>query len=1198
MRIIGWRIAASLLIGSLALLFCPTSSFAQSGATGAVTGTVLDSSGGVIPGAEIQVIDGRTGLLQRKLNTDSNGNFAATLLPPSTYTVVVNAKGFGEERTTSIEVRVTETTRISVTLQPSQLTQKVEISAQVAQVNTEDVATGQTITTETLRTLPLATQNFQQLLTLSTGAQDRLNNATQLGRGDVRVFVNGQREDNNNYQIEGISATDYNVAELTNTPLPNPDVLQEFKVQTSLYDASQGRNGGGSVNAVLKSGTKDIHFDVYEFFRNDLLNANDFFLNRGGVKRPPLKQNIFGVSGGGPLGGGAKLGYFFGNYQGSRQRSGEDNGTIISAVFPILPVDRSQQSLSQAFFCNNTTTIDPVVLKLLNFKSNQFGGANGGFLIPSITGQGAAGVNCANGTPTTAPNTGSFVFSSPGKFTDDQFTTNWDREFNSQKDKVAARFFFTNSESLKPFGAGGLTESFNGIINRTDLNFPYDAPIHDRFLSASETHVFSASLVNEFRFGYVRINNSGINVPIVTANDLGINRPVNNVTKATYNFTFFSSGFKIGPTPQADQFQIQNNYHLSDTLSWIRGKHQLRFGGDFARVNLDKLFPQVVNGQLFFANTNSTQTDFINFLLGSPAFNFGAGGVFNHKYRINNTAFFGQDDYKILPNVTLNLGLRVEINGAFHDDDCHIGNLDPDLLHQGKYPFVYPRCVNGLNVAGLTGTANSTALKNNYSTGLGPRIGLAYDVLGRHVTTIRAGYGIYYVREDMGAVDQLSFQAPFLPVVFFPGPPDSLTNFYAPCSPSNPPPLNPACPNNPNATPPGGVISPAFVPVISHITGFTNNNTSQAPIFDTPPTNSINLFALQIPRHFIVPQVQQWNVTLQRSLPLKWVLEVGYVGTHSIHLRVTRDSEQARLASPANPIFVTVSGNQVPITTNTIDNGTARARTVGLNGYSGFEIFSNNAFSHYHSLQVTLSRRWGQSYFQSAYTFSRSTDATSTGNPAFNTAFNDQTNLQSSRGLSDFDRKHRLAVSYVYTFPFFKDATGFKAAALRDWGVTGVSVFQSGTPFSIVDSLAGQAFDGVTTITATADLAPSATFASGLTHGSVQSRLNGYVNVNAFAAAPAIGPVTALGAPTAFGTLGRNIYRGPFEQNWDFSIVKNFRVTERQQVRFTTDFFNLWNHPAFSSPAFTDVESPSNFGDIISTENNPRIIQFSLRYSF
>ncbi|MGB9403628.1 MAG: carboxypeptidase-like regulatory domain-containing protein, partial [Candidatus Acidiferrales bacterium] len=251
--------------------------FAQGGATGALNGTVLDSSGAAIAGAEVQITDERTGIVVRSLPTSATGTFAAALLPPSTYTVVVNAKGFGEGRTTSIEVRVTETTTISITLRPSQVSQQVTVSASVVTVDTENATTGQDINSNTLRNLPLATQNFQQLLTLSTGASSALNNASQLGRGDVRIDVNGQREDNNNYLIEGISATDYNVAELTNTPLPSPDVVQEFKVQTSLYDASQGRNGGGNINAILKSGTNSIHFDAYEFFRNNILNANNFF---------------------------------------------------------------------------------------------------------------------------------------------------------------------------------------------------------------------------------------------------------------------------------------------------------------------------------------------------------------------------------------------------------------------------------------------------------------------------------------------------------------------------------------------------------------------------------------------------------------------------------------------------------------------------------------------------------------------------------------------------------------------------------------------------------------------------------------------------------------------------------------------------------------------------------------------------------
>jgi hypothetical protein len=1190
------RTVVNAALSSAAILFLlllfSACALAQGGATGALNGTVLDSSGAAIAGAGVQITDERTGIVVRSLPTSATGTFAAALLPPSNYTVAVNAKGFGEERTTSIEVRVTETTTISITLRPSQLSQQVTVSANVVTVDTENATTGQDINSNTLRNLPLATQNFQQLLTLSTGASSALNNASQLGRGDVRIEVNGQREDNNNYLIEGISATDYNVAELTNTPLPSPDVVQEFKVQTSLYDASQGRNGGGNINAILKSGTNSIHFDAYEFFRNNILNANNYFQNAAGVPRGVLKQNIFGGSGGGPLGHGGKFGYFFGNYQGTRQRSGIDNGTIISTTFPIVPAVRTQATISQAFFGNTTTPIDPIVLNLLNFKSNQFGGAGGGYLIPTLPG--TAGYTTSPGSAPSI-NSASFVYSSPGRFTDDQFTTNWDREFNNLKDKVAVRFFFSNSDSLKPFGAGGLQASLGGSISQTDLNFPFDTPLHSRFLSATETHVFSSRLVNEFRFGYVRINNSAINVTggsIPTASDLDINRPTNNLTSAIYKFTFVSSGYQIGPTPQANQYQIQNNYDFVDTLSWIHGKHEVRFGGDVNRVNLNKLFPQVFNGQLYFANGAAPTaplatefpngiTDFQSFLLGAPAFSFGGGGVYNHQYRISNFAAFAQDDYKVRNNLTLNLGLRVEVNGAFHDLLNHIGNVDPNLLLKGDYPFIYPRGVDSFDIPGFTGTANSTTLKNNYSTGLGPRVGLSYDLFGHHDTTIRAGYGIYYVREDVGAVDQLSFQSPLLPIAFGGGAPGSLQNFFVIGN------------GNPNGLPPAGVIDPAFVPVISQLTGFTNNNTSQAGTYNN---NSINLFGLQVPQHFIVPMTQQWNLTVQRSLPGKWILEVGYVGSHAIHLRETRDSIQSVLTSPSNPLTVTgASGQQFTITTNTVANGPARSVYQGLNGYSGFELFANDAYSHYHSLQSTISRRWGAGYFQAAYTFSRSTDATSTGNTAFNTAWDSQANLDDSRGLSDFDRTHRFVASYVYALPFAKDATGWKAAALKDWGVSGVTIFQSGLPFSIVDSLAGTAYDGVTTITAGASIAPGATLSNSYTSGNLAAKIAHYVNVADFIPAPIIGDDRVA---TGFANLGRNVLRGPFEQNWDFSIIKNFHITETQQLRFASDFFNVWNHPVFGSPSFTDVESPSNFGEITTQVNNPRVIQFSLRYAF
>ncbi|PYX52512.1 MAG: hypothetical protein DMG79_00495, partial [Acidobacteria bacterium] len=300
------------------------------------------------------------------------------------------------------------------------------------------------------------------------------------------------------------------------------------------------------------------------------------------------------------------------------------------------------------------------------------------------------------------------------------------------------------------------------------------------------------------------------------------------------------------------------------------------------------------------------------------------------------------------------------------------------------------------------------------------------------------------------------------------------------------------------------------------------------------------------------------------------------------------------------------SNNTYQIADNTFSNAIARTPAPGLNGYSGYQLFANDAYSIYHSLQATVSRRWGQSYLQSAYTFSKNIDATSSGNTAFNTAYNDQSNINASRGLSDFDRRHRLSVTYVYELPFFAHSKGLAHTALGGWGLSGVTIFQSGTPFSIFDSGAGTAFLGQgSTPLLGASLAPGASIASGLTSGSIQQRVaNGYLNAAAFTPAPLLYPTLCdpVNNPnyctTGFGDLGRNNYRGPFEQNWDASLIKHFKVGEHQDVRFTADFFNIWNHPTFANPAVLDIEAGSSFGKIVNSTGTPRLIQFSLRWAF
>jgi hypothetical protein len=1177
-----------------------TQTFAQGGATGAISGTVVDPTGAVVANADIRIINQDTGETTRIAKTDPTGSFTANLLPVGTYNVVVSSAGFGEAKFEGIVVRITETTRMTAKLAPLKVLEKVEVQAEVQAVETTSAATGQAIEGLTIRELPLATQNFQQLLTLSTGAQSELNASTQLGRGATKIFVNGQREDNNNYQIEGISATDYNVAQGTNVPLPNPDVIGEFKVQTSLYDASQGRNGGGNVNAILKSGTKSFHGDAYEFLRNDVLNANEYFQKSAGLPRPPVKQNIFGGSFGGPIGKEAQAGFFFVNYQGTRQRSALSPGTLITTTLPVIPgsvrVDSTMDAQLESAF--NVPSIDPVIHKLLLVQSNQFGAPAGGYLFPALQG------NLGDSAP--------FVTSKPGRYTDDQFTTTWDREFRGGKDKLAARFFFSNSESFLPFGAGGLQASLGATlassINATDLDFPYDLPINARFLSIDETHLLSPAMVNDFRFGYVRINNSLQNIPPVTASALGIDRPTNSVTNSIYKFTLNSSGFQLGPSPTANQFQTQNNYNFVDNVSWVRGAHVFSWGGEATRVNLDKLFPQVFNGQLIFASSPGGPTDFQQFLEGAPPFSFGGGGVYNHQYRANDFGFYAQDQWKLRSDFTLNYGLRTEILGAFHDNLCHIGNLDPALASKGQYPFIFGSCAKSLNIAGLNPTGSNTTYHNDYATGLAPRIGFAWDLFGRHTTSLRGGYGIYYVREDVGSVDQLSFQAPFLPVAFGGGAPGCAGSFFS----ANP---LPGCPNpNPNALPNAGVIDPNFIPCLALFQGFPGNDSTQAPNFacNGAGISSQGVFGLVVPRHFVTPATQQWNLTLQRELGRQWILEIGYVGTHSVHLRETRTSLQAQDVRN-NPITITnQSGQPSTISFDTFANGPARSRSLPINGYSGMQLFADDAYSHYHSLQTTLSRRWGAGYFQAAYTFSHSTDATSSGNTAFNTAFNDESSLVASRGLSDFDRTHRLVVSYRYDLPFVASATGAKAVLLKGWSVSGITILQSGTPFSVIDSGAGSAFIGPgLTTTLGGQLAPGGSIAAGKTSGDIHSRLNSYLNINNFTTAPLLYPFDPANPATTcdpatnsnfcttnFGDLGRNIYRGPHQQNWDFSLIKNFHLGERQALRFTTDFFNIWNHANFANPAQSDVENPSTFSRITQTVGTPRLIQFSLRYAF
>ena len=334
---------------------------------------------------------------------------------------------------------------------------------------------------------------------------------------------------------------------------------------------------------------------------------------------------------------------------------------------------------------------------------------------------------------------------------------------------------------------------------------------------------------------------------------------------------------------------------------------------------------------------------------------------------------------------------------------------------------------------------------------------------------------------------------------------------------------------------------------------------------------------------------------MERDLGRNWFVSLGYVGTKGTHLRVTYDPDQANLASPQNPIKVTAQNGQTfMITQNTISNAPARAPFQPLVP-SGFEDFSPLANSIYHSMQLTVAHHFAAGlYLQSAYTYSRSIDNDSTVSVAFVSFFNDQNNPRGSRGLSDFDHRHRSITSFVYELPFYKNTGGIMGRALGGWQTSGVLTVQSGAPFSVLDSSGGSALalDGGTSF--------SAGFASGrnchnaVTPGSNESRLNHFVDSAAFVPAPIVGP----DGSTGFGDVPRNCFIGPHQANMDLSIGKTFRIGEQQSVLFRTEFLNVANHPSFANPPATDIENRSSLAKIISMVGNPRFIQFSLKYSF
>jgi hypothetical protein len=1059
-----------------------------------------------------------------------------------------------------VDINVTETVRVQLDFALERRQERTEVSSEPL-VQLDNSALGRTVNEVSLRGLPLVTRNFSQIAGLSPGVVVGVYNAGELGPGGIAlsqigssndgIFVHGARSYDNNWQLDGISVSDILSAGSASggIPIPNPDALEEFKVQTGLYDATFGRAAGSNVSLITKKGTNEYHGSVFEFLRNDVLNANDYFFNATRQPRPALKQNQFGFVFGGPIHRDNL--FFFGSYQGTRQVNGIAAGQSrvacsASLYEPPLTNDRSSVALGALFgglkgalggVAVNTdgSNINPVALHLLNLKL-----ADGSYLIP---------------TPQTINPSSSFatqgfsVFTEPCHFNENQLLINL-HDLASPKNQFAAHLFVSNSDQSVTFpGNGNIMGNTPGFSSPGDTDF--------LVISLAHTYVASNGTLNQFRVGFVRtIGETGANVPF-SWSGVGVAEGTMNEANELPSLQILGSLSMASAFPRT---YTQNSIVLNDALSWLKGAHELQFGGSIVRMQ-DPLefggigsFVQFLSWPDFLlglsGSENGTGT-FSNVFKSSDAF-----GLLNRELVAWEFSAYTQDNYRISRRLTLNLGIRYERPGQFGDKlgrnasfDVSKANYNPPQTGSLEGQIVasnYP----GATPTGVTRVNNTFGTYADGQNTVAPRIGFTWQVLPQtSALALRGGYGIYYSRPTGQAFTASVLAAPFGLTRTSTGVSNAGATFESPFSQPFP--------------------TPASFPMFSPYSPTTQS--------------SINVLA----PNFKPALVQQFGLNVQAELHKGWLLEVGYLGARSTHLQRFRSLNEALSASSGEPIR--------GVSSDTLSNIGLRVPIPGIPPDSLREMESEGA-SWYNGLEGSLTKKLSHNLqFLASYTFSKTLDtdgANINGTSAVNTlTLGDQNSPSQRWGRASFDRTQRFifSTSWGISGPH----GGAERAILGGWMLDAVVTIQSGTALTIADTNSTNVF-GISEDRA--QLTGTCTKSQLIKGGSIESKLNAYFNSSCFTTPQIIG---ADGIGTGFGDSATGLVDGPGQANLDFALSKTQSLKwpiEKSSVEFRVEFYNALNHPQFANPD-ANFASPT-FGVISSTAVNPRVGQVALRLSF
>ena len=1050
-----------------------------------LTGVVSDSTGAVIPGVQVTAQETQTGLT-RIASTNETGRYIFAVLRPTEYTIRAESPGFRAFLQRGVTLDASANVTLNITLEVGEVTEVIEVQSNAVAVNTSNAELSEVVDRARIVELPLNGRDVAKLAVTVTGVALRnvSGESAKAIPGALELSANGTPTGTQTaYKLDGANNTDFYFQR--NMTFPNPDAVQEFSIQTSNYSATTGNNAGAVVNVVTRSGTNEVHGAAFEFVRNRVFNARNFFAS----DRDQLKRNEFGVSMGGPIV--KNRTFIFGSWQ---ERQLRDVRNAVTEFGPTVDMRDRGDFSTCGVNCDRDTPKDPLngqpfpnkMIPVSRFDSASMNVAN---RIPDLTGDGFV----------TIPK--------PASQQLDQFVTRLDHML-SDNDRLTGRYFLDHFDNAGNYDASNLL-SYRGPV--------IAARVREQNLMVGWQKTISPTVLNDLKFSYQRMHAARgpyfDGVPSMT--ELGVRLPL-EATLPSISQIEVAGFWRLGDNLEATF--VRNGYQFSDTASVVAGNHSIQFGGEIShqRVDIENEFRR--NGHFIFRGnaTGSAQADF--FLGIIDTFDHGTGEYKN--FRTNYMAFFVQDDWKASSRLTLNLGLRYEPTPLWHDTVGRFQQFRIADWQNGVRTSQYQNAPAGVFFRGDPGVPENGA-KGDFDN-WGARLGFAYAATADGKTSIRGGVGMFFDQHLLGEFNNDGVN----------GPPWSLR-------------LSVTRPQGPFSDPYRGR---------SDFDAITVDKIGAADaVFPRP------VLATTYDDRQETPLQYNWNLTIERELMPEWVARVAYVGSASNFGRQVYQLNSARYVEGAT-------------------TGTTDARRLFAPDFGSVLQNTEDRRSQYHSAQLTLIKRFAQGFtFRGAYTWSKAL-----GNYAgiVQPWYQPNGDGDFRYGPLDIDHRHRFVMSWVWDLPTGSTSNPFVKHVINGWQWSGLTEYQTGSPLTITsgrdNSRTGLNADRAILTGASLDAPAGA-----------DPRI--WFNRDAFGQNP-VG---------TFGTAGIGILTGPSQYSWNMGIFKNFRLTERFNLQFRSEYFNVFNQTNFGNPN-TNAAS-GGFGTITSTHGfsgDPRIIQFGLKLLF